>query len=206
VLHNVRDLASGYGLEPLCMQGRVPSGKEVAANLEWLFRNNGAPLILKRDNAGNFCCEEVDEVLARWGVIPLDSPPYTPAYNGAMERSQGALKEEFMSQLQGASCPLGVPQCSLQPFARLASHALNHRPKGTCTGPLPCHMFATTRIAFDMRYRKKAYKVLLDRKETILELLGPGGTPQSAWRRAVSEYLQKTGLMTLTKSNRVNQF
>ena len=81
-VHAVKDLASRYQLEPLT--ALASSGIEVARHLESLFRSQGAPLLLKRDNGSVFNHQAVNEVLARWGVIPLNSPTYYAPYNGAI--------------------------------------------------------------------------------------------------------------------------
>jgi len=52
------------------------TGKEIAANLEKLFRMFGLPLLLKRDNHGNLNRSEVNGVLKIYFVIPINSPPY----------------------------------------------------------------------------------------------------------------------------------
>ena len=76
----VQDLASRYRLRPLVC--RQQKGQQIAAHLESLFRQHGAPLFLKRDNGSPFNCQQVDEVMARFGVLPLNSPPHFPRYNG----------------------------------------------------------------------------------------------------------------------------
>jgi hypothetical protein len=71
-------------------QGRPDDARATTASysdwlLEQLFLHDGPPLVLKRDNGSNLNHQAVDEVLARYLVIPLNSPPHYPPYNGAME-------------------------------------------------------------------------------------------------------------------------
>jgi hypothetical protein len=80
----VKDLASPYQLEPLT--ALESGGVAVAAHLEKLFRSQGASLLLKRDNGSVFNHHAGNEVLARWGVSPLNSPAYYATYNGAIEQ------------------------------------------------------------------------------------------------------------------------
>ena len=80
----VQDLASRYRFRPL-VSNRL-EGRQIDAHLESLFCQHGAPLFLKRDNGSPFNCQPVDEVLARFGVLPLNNPPYYPRYNGAQEK------------------------------------------------------------------------------------------------------------------------
>ena len=87
-LHQVQDLASRYKFTPWV--GERVLGESVAARLEQLFLQQGPPLVLKRDNGSNLNHQAVDEVLARHLVIPLNSPPHYPPYNGGME---GAVRE-----------------------------------------------------------------------------------------------------------------
>ena len=99
-LHQIRDLASRYVFPPVESKN-VPDGKIVAENLDRLFKRHGAPLFVKRDNAGNFNNPHVDAVLAKYGAMPLNSPPAYPKYNGAEERGQGELKTELKRHLAG---------------------------------------------------------------------------------------------------------
>jgi transposase InsO family protein len=86
----VRDLASGYQLAWL------PIGDESAATaisgLEALFRQHGAPLVLKSDNGSAFVAEEFSRCLGRWEVAHLLSPVRMPRYNGACEAGIGSMK------------------------------------------------------------------------------------------------------------------
>ena len=88
----VRDLASGMQLawRPV----RQETSAIVQSELELLFTVYGAPLVLKSDNGSAFRAEEVKRFLGRWEVWSLYSPPGVPGYNGAIERSIGALKRE----------------------------------------------------------------------------------------------------------------
>jgi hypothetical protein len=86
----VQDLASRYRL-PALAADRL-NGAAVAAHLEQLFQQFTPPLFLKRDNGSPFNHYLVDEVMARYCVLPLNSPPYFPRYNGAIERGISELK------------------------------------------------------------------------------------------------------------------
>jgi len=89
-LLSVRDLASGVQLA-----WRPAAGETAAAAcsvLADLFREHGAPLVLKVDNGAAFDSAELRKVLSQHGVEGLYSPPYTPQYNGAAEAGVGARK------------------------------------------------------------------------------------------------------------------
>jgi hypothetical protein len=52
----------------------------------------GAPLVLKKDNGSAFRSGDLQKLLEEHGITPLNSPIYTPPYNGGCERSGGSLK------------------------------------------------------------------------------------------------------------------
>jgi hypothetical protein len=85
-----RDLAGSFQLIALPVVAATAAVVVVA--LDALFRLFGAPLVLKADNGGQFLCYTVRELLDRWGVTLLPSPPLTPRYNGSMEAGIGSLK------------------------------------------------------------------------------------------------------------------
>ncbi len=102
----MKDLASRYQLEPLT--ALASSGIEVARHLESLFRRDGAPLLLKRDNGSAFNHQAVNEVLARWGVIPLNSPaclaashvfPCAQAYRLPIQVTSSFTRQDSKSQV-----------------------------------------------------------------------------------------------------------
>lgn len=86
----VRDLASQYLI--LALPQKRQSDMAVSDALEELFIQHGAPLALKSDNGSGFTGMETREVLERWGVAHLVSPPHYPQYNGAVEAGIGQLK------------------------------------------------------------------------------------------------------------------
>jgi transposase InsO family protein len=87
----VRDLASGAQLAAVACKGeRAQVACSVLLSLIALY---GAPLVLKKDNGPAFRSKALQEVLEAHGITPLDSPPYTPQYNGACERSGGNFKK-----------------------------------------------------------------------------------------------------------------
>ena len=88
--HQVQDMASRYKFTPLV--GQRVLGETVALQLEQLFERHGPPLVLKRDNGSNLNHPMVDEVLRCYLVVPLNSPPHYPPYNGGMERAVRELK------------------------------------------------------------------------------------------------------------------
>jgi transposase InsO family protein len=86
----VRDLASRMQLGWLPVTSE--SAEETCHALEDLFRRHGPPLVLKSDNGSAFIDADTGQLLERWGVFPLFSPPRTPQYNGSCEAGNGAMK------------------------------------------------------------------------------------------------------------------
>lgn len=128
----VRDLASS--MELAALPAVHADGATAAAALESLFVNFGAPLVLKSDNGGAFVGGVVQELLARWQVVPLLSPLYTPRYNGSVEASNGSLKTRahYLAAQHGRP---GAWTCDDVEAARLQANATS-RPWGP-RGPTP---------------------------------------------------------------------
>ncbi len=110
-LHQVQDLASRYKFTPWV--GERVLGETVAVRLEHLFLQHGPPLVLKRDNGSNLNQQAVDEVLARYLVVPLNSPPHYPPYNGGMECAVRELKTPLVEQILAQRPGPGVPGARL---------------------------------------------------------------------------------------------
>ena len=193
-VHNVRDLGAQYVMEPLASCG-IASGMTVAENLEKLFKDHGAPLVLKRDGGSNLCSHDVDEVLARYGVVPLTSPPYYPRYNGAIEWSQGQLKDEMeriMHEVNGRTDDVCL-------HARLASHSINHRTCDALQGRIPCHTASSSRLRFTLNERRHILRWIEDEQETILNM-DPEKDRRAAWRQAVTRWLTNNGLLIIKEA------
>lgn len=191
-VHNVRDIGAQYVMEPM-VTPTLATGAMVASNLERLFRRHGAPLFMKRDNGGNLCSHEVNEVLARWMVLPLTSPSYYPKYNGAIEWSQGQLKcemERIMERVGG-----NIGDASLH--AQLASHTINHRSSPVLQGRFPCHALATSRQLFTRNERRVIQRWIEDECETIFQNMDPKPDRRAAWRQAATRWLTSNGLLII---------
>ena len=124
-LHQVQDLASRYKFTPWV--GEQVLGETVAVHLEQLFLQHGPPLVLKRDNGSNLNQQAVDEVLARYLVMPLNSPPHYPPYNGGMECAVRELKTPLVEKILARGPP---SESQVQAWAEVLAHELNHRSRG----------------------------------------------------------------------------
>lgn len=102
-LLSVRDLASGVQLAWQPATGETAA--QACAVLAGLFREHGAPLVLKVDNGAAFNSAELQELLWQQGVQGLYSPAYTPQYNGGVEAGVGALKGRTAAQALARGAP-----------------------------------------------------------------------------------------------------
>ena len=82
----------------------------------------------RRDGSG-FVAAQTRELLERWQVLPLYSPPGTPSYNGACEAGCGSIKHRAkgLARRRGAAAAVSLDdleaaqqQANAQPVARRA--------------------------------------------------------------------------------------
>jgi hypothetical protein len=191
-LHNTQDLGSRYKFSP--MAGGFPVGEEIAGYLSDKFSRFSPPLLLKRDNGGNMNHVAVNNVLAEFFVLPLNSPIYYAPYNGAIEESQREMK-----RCLGERLDLGVSWSREQigPYAEAAAHDLNHRLRDSLGGRTSCQVYfgSATKPVFTKRERRDIYDCLMERVGRILLSLNESGqvARESAWRIAVEFWLQSKG-------------
>lgn len=202
-LHQVQDLASRYKFPPWVGERIV--GETVAARLERLFVQYGPPLVLKRDNGSNLNQRAVDEVLARYLVVPLNSPPHYPPYNGGIEGAVRELKPPLVEQLR-ASGP--IPTSQVQGWAEGLAHDLNHRPRRCLGGHVACRVFQDARPAlkaYTRRKRREIFEEINDLTRTLLQVRAVHTQRQAETTRrlAVETWLQSNGVITITQNRKV---
>jgi hypothetical protein len=201
-LHQVQDLASRYKFTPL-VEGRV-LGETVAFHLEQLFLRHGPPLVLKRDNGSNLNHQAVDEVLARYLVIPLNSPPHYPPYNGGMECAVRELKTPLLEKLLAR--PITASQ--MQVWAEVLAHELNHRSRACLHGQVACRVFQDAKPvlkAYTFRKRREIFDWISELTRTLIEASAVHTLRQAATARrlAVETWLQRNGLITVSQNPKV---
>ncbi len=185
-----------YQMQPLA--GDMASGEEVANHLEELFGKHGAPLFIKRDNGGNLNHQAVNEVLAKWMVIPINSPIRCPQYNGAIENAQKDW-DRFLDPRD----PFVTD--NLQTCSRIAAHDLNHTPRQVLKNRIPCAVFhGPDKLKPNKRYRKNAYEWITNK---ALDLTGQDDkSPACAWRTAVLTWLLMNHHINITYPKCVTRF
>jgi transposase InsO family protein len=192
----VRDLASHQQLAWLPV--RDVTAATVLPVLTRLFREHGAPLVLKSDNGSAFGAQEVQALSRQFGVRNLFSPPQTPRYNGSIEAGIGSLT----TRTEHAVARRGYTDdwtCDAADLARLEANAMA-RPQGI-TGPTPNELwFARTLVTLQER---DAFGQTVDwiRKGLELDLDGPADLPLSEMkeralnREAISRALVEHGYL-----------
>jgi hypothetical protein len=197
-LHNLSDLCSRYKFHPLTSPA-IPCGEEVAGHLEHLFSRFGAPLFCKRDNGGNLNHMAVNEVLEQAYVIPINSPPNTARYNGAIEHSQGEFKDylRFWEWKANTIDEFGL-------LAETAAHELNHKSRRCLNGQSACRIyFGNNRMRYSKRQRKSIYNWIRDLAAEISIRSGKNSISLAAWRVAAKQWLVKNGLIKIQRAGKV---
>jgi transposase InsO family protein len=202
-LHQVQDLASRYKFTPWV--GEQVLGEAVADHLEQLFLRYGPPLVLKRDNGSNLNQDAVDALLARYLVIPLNSPPYYPPYNGGIERAMREMKPPLREKVPDAA---SIPQSQVQSWAEMLASELNHSPRGGLDGQIACTVFQDTesaRRAYTLRKRKKIFEWINDLTRALIQAsaVHTQRHAEAARRLAVETWLQRNGVITITQGKKV---
>jgi hypothetical protein len=196
-LNHMQDLASRYKFTP--MTGDVPCGEEISGYLAATFDRFGAPLFLKRDNGGNLNHAAVNNVLADYYVLPLNSPVHYPPYNGAIEEAQTELKNGLAAKLSYK------PSCHrehMEAYASTVEHDLNHQPRPCLHGSNACQVYFTNKRTFTKGERRDAYAWMTNLQGDILCSEG-GVQPRAAWRIAVEAWLRMKGLITVAINGKV---
>ena len=143
--NQVRDLASRHQFAPLVTLA-LATGEAVAAHIRRLFDEFGAPLFFKRDNGGNLNEASVERLFEEYMVIPLNSPPHYPPYNGGMEKGQAEFQDLLRAKMSGRKWPemwADEMISVLQMASEAAAHDLNQRKR-------PCLKNASARYYFEV--------------------------------------------------------
>lgn len=195
-----QDLASRYRFEPLFALSL--EGRGIAAHLDLLFHRHGAPLFLKRDNGSNLNSVEVNEVLARHGVIPLNSPAYCPRYNGAMENGIGQFKKHLLPCLV---TPSSWNLETVHPLGRAMVVELNAQPRRCLHGQPAAAVFHADPRSWTRRFRQNTFQWIETRwRATVAQMEQPNRRQvATAWRTEAVAWLRCQGLIRCSGTENV---
>jgi hypothetical protein len=195
----LRDLASKYQV-PTPLVQPTEDGTLIALYLDHIFRKEEPPLFLKRDLGSPLNCQAVDEVLEHHRVLPLNSPPYYPGYNGSTERGMRDLKAALnRRRLQLATAiPMALE-------VELATHTLNHRRLRSLGGLTPCYVYhdPSRRLQLHATVRDRFFREIFGRFCQSAQRMPEQGphSLNALWRRVVEDWLRCQGWISV----RVNQ-
>lgn len=194
----LRDLASKYQLPVPLVEPRE-EGARIALYLDLMFKKEGAPMFLKRDLGSPLNCQEIDEVLERHSVLPLNSPAAYPQYNGSMERSMQDLQRALDELRQRA---LEVPR-SLE--VELATHQLNHRWLRSLKNLTPCQVYhdPARRIRLHGASRQRIFREVFEQFWQYVECMPDRDrhSTNAAWRLVVETWLRRQGWIAVREKN-----
>jgi hypothetical protein len=209
--NQVRDLSSRHQFEPGVTASLAP-GELVAVRLETFFELFGPPLFLKRDNHGNLNQAAMEAVLARYGVIPLNSPPYYAPYNGGIEAAQWEFQKLLRAKLRGQAWSLSAPEQALnilQLHSELVAQELNHRRRPCLKGATACRVFEVgkqqRRFYYDRRQRREVFEEIRAMASLALAETGLTGerAASAAWRLSVETWMRREGLIAVSVGGKV---
>lgn len=203
-VHHLRDVGSNYTITVLG-DTDMADGMRVATELEERFVQYGAPLFLKRDNGGNLNHHAVDVVLERWCVIPLNSPPHYPPYNGGIEHGQREIKVDVMRLID----PATASDTEFRLACRLAGHERNQYRRRELRWRTSAQVFAALgpryRRMYDRLRRKEVFDTIKAIAVDITALLGNDQprNAKTAWRYAVEQWMQRNNVIRITRNGEV---
>ena len=209
--NQVRDMASRYQFAPL-VTSALATGEVVAAHLRRLFDEFGAPLFFKRDNGGNLNHPAVEALFAEYMVIPLNSPPHYPPYNGGMEKGQDEFQSVLRAKMVGRKWPemwADEMVSVLQMASEAAAHELNQRKR-------PCLKNVSARYCFEVGKQDRRYYYNRQQRREVFEeiramaafaIAETGLTGRRwatmAWRLAVETWLRREGHIVVSAGGEV---
>ncbi len=198
--HMVMDLGSKYKFPPVA--GGLLKGAVVPQNLESLFKKYGVPLFLKRDNHGNLNSKEVNDVLEKYKVIPLNSPEYYSPYNGSIEHANREFKESLRDKMSKTG-PDILAKIGL--LSETVVNDLNHESRPCLNGENSCQRFFAGKMKYYKRQRRAIYDWIKMRTECIMRNMDDYSTKafKSAWRIAAETWMRMNGFIFLSINGKV---
>jgi len=209
--NQIRDLASRYQFEPLTTI-TLATGAIVAARLRTMFDKYGPPLFMKMDNHDNLNNAWVNEAMSEYLVIPLNSPPHYPPYNGSMEKGQDEFQKVLKSKFLGRKWPVMTDEGTvnvLQLGSEVAAHDLNQRPRPCLKGVSARHCFEVGKRDRRYYYDRNQRREIFDEIRAMASLamaktkLTGRRAADAAWRLAVETWLRREGHIAVSAEGKV---
>lgn len=199
----LRDLASKYQI-PTPLAQPAEDGEKIALYLDAIFAKETPPMFLKRDLGSPLNCGAVDEVLEKHGVLPLNSPPGYPRYNGSMERSMQDL-HSVLDEQRSQGLVQGMPM-ALE--LELATHKLNHRRLRVLQGRTPCQCFhdPTQRVRLHGAVRQHIFREIFGQYWQITQDMPERNRHnlRAAWRWIVEDWLRRQNWIAVRDNRQPN--
>jgi hypothetical protein len=185
------------------MLALASKGKPVADHLRRLIKAHGAPLFLKRDNGSPFNSREVDEVLAEYLILPLNSPGYYPPYNGAVEKGIRDVKEALGEIL---TLPTRWQPKAVAPYVNAVRVERNSRPRRSLNGRSAAEVYhQQPHATFSKARRRTIFGWIQAHAKDRLAKMGKHDhrSVSAAWRAAAEAWLVCQGLITISTNQKV---
>ena len=206
-LFAVRDLASHQQLAWHPVQ--TVTAEETLPILEALFREHGAPLVVKNDNGSAFIANDLRQAVQCKEVAQLFSPPHCPSYNGAVERSNDVMKTYTHHHAVSDGHPYAWKSSDVEHARQLANTI--SRPWGE-DGPTPDEAWQA-REPIDVEERGKFQAALAKHREVALVDLDLVNAEQPLSlanqarldRLAMPRALEELGYLTFKRARRASQ-
>lgn len=143
-------------------------------------------------------------MLARYLVIPLNSPPHDPPYNGGMECAVQELKTPLVEKIL-ASRP--IPECQVQGWAEMLAPELNHRSRDCLDGQVACEVSQDAKPAlraYTLRRRRETFDWIDELTRILIEVWAVHTQRQvhTVRRLAVENWFQRNGVITITQNKK----
>jgi transposase InsO family protein len=199
----LRDLASKYQV-PTPLVQPTEDGTQIARYLDSMFTKEGPPMFLKRDLGSPLNCQAVDQVLERHRVLPLNSPPGYPRYNGSMERGMRDLKSVLDEQRLQAT----VHNLPMTLEVELATHKLNHRQLRSLGGLTPCQFYHDPhrRLRLHGAIRDKISREIFAQFWQLAQCMPDRNrhSLNAAWRLIVEDWLRRQRWISVRENQNQN--
>jgi hypothetical protein len=133
-------------------------------------------------------------------MIPINNPPITPSYNGAVERTQREFKD-FVKRWRWKATTLE----SYFLLSETAAHELNHTPRRCLKNRTACGTyFGGDRIRYSKRERKSIFRWIRELATKIATRAGRSEITNVEWRIAAKQWLLKNDLIKIARAGKVS--